>query len=395
MSASSVRARTWLSKADCDLAEFRQAVERVTDSRDYQHAERIERNVPVYRARETAGAERGDLHAELTEALLSGPGVVVFEGAFDAGVLDRASAVFHSLIEAQQQLGTSTGDHFADAGSNDRLWGALEKLALTDPETFVDYYANDVLALVSTAWLGPNYQIVSEPNVVNPGSGAQVGHRDYHLGLMEIEYAVQFPAHVHRLSPALTLQAGIAHVDMPTETGPTIYLPYSQTYEPGYLAGNLPEFQEYFEQHYVQLPLRKGDVLFFNPAVMHAAGANTSSGVKRTMNLLQISSAFGRAAATVNTECIVRAIYPVLRARRKAGVAASYLDNVIAAGAEGYPFPTNLDRDRPLGALFPESQARLVHRALENDWAEAQLHDELALQTHRRRSNLDRETPVE
>ena len=103
---------TWGVKGlDAQLAEINKSLLVTVANPKATDAERIERNVPVYRARETAGAERGDLHAELTEALLSGPGVVVFEGAFDAGVLDRASAVFHSLIEAQQQLGTSTGDH--------------------------------------------------------------------------------------------------------------------------------------------------------------------------------------------------------------------------------------------------------------------------------------------
>ena len=32
-------------------------------------------------------------------------------------------------------------DHFAKAGANDRVWNALEKLAVRDSEAFVDYYA--------------------------------------------------------------------------------------------------------------------------------------------------------------------------------------------------------------------------------------------------------------
>ena len=68
-----------------------------------------------------------------------------------------------SLIAEQKARGVQTGDHFAKPGSNDRVWSALEKLAVTDPETFVDYFANDVVALVSVAWLGPNYQIRLRP----------------------------------------------------------------------------------------------------------------------------------------------------------------------------------------------------------------------------------------
>jgi hypothetical protein len=37
---------------------------------------------------------------------------------------------------------------------------------------------------------------------------------------------------------------------------------------------------------------------------------------------------------------------------------------VIAAAAEGYAFPTNLDRDPPIGGLAPTSQADVMHKAL-------------------------------
>lgn len=78
---------------------------------------------------------------------------------------------------------------------------------------------------------------------------------------------------MHRLSPVLTLQGAVAHCDMPVESGPTLFLPYSQTYLPGYLALKRPEFRTYFEENHVQLPLEKGDVVFFNPALFHAAAA--------------------------------------------------------------------------------------------------------------------------
>ncbi|NED59908.1 phytanoyl-CoA dioxygenase, partial [Streptomyces sp. SID10244] len=71
------------------------------------------------------------------------------------------------------------------------------------------------LALVSEAWLGPMYQVTSQPNVVNPGGTAQNPHRDYHLGFMSTSTAARFRTHTHRVSPALTLQGAIAHVDMP------------------------------------------------------------------------------------------------------------------------------------------------------------------------------------
>ena len=106
---------------------------------------------------------------------------------------------------------------------------------------FLDYYADDVVALASCAWLGPNYQVTSALNIVNPRGQAQTAHRGYHLGFMPLETAANYPEHVHRLSPLLTLQRAVAHCDLPVETGPTMYLPHSQKYVPGYLAAGLPE----------------------------------------------------------------------------------------------------------------------------------------------------------
>ena len=111
---------------------------------------------------------------------------------------------------------------------------------------------------MSRAWLGPNYQVTSQVNVVNPGGAAQIPHRDYHLGFQTVEVAEEFPAHAHRLSAVLTLQGAVAHTDMPVESGPTMYLPHSQKYELGYLAWRRPEFVEYFAAHHVQLPARQG-----------------------------------------------------------------------------------------------------------------------------------------
>ena len=384
----------WLSYKDCDLASFRAVVEVQTDPADYPHADRVERGVLFYG--ETLAADiatsggRRAVQAELARALLDGPGIVVFSQAFDPAVVDRATATIARLIEEQKSRGVQTGDHFAKPGSNDRLWSALEKLAVTDPETFVDYFSNDVVNLVSVAWLGPNYQVVCDPNVVNPGGSAQTAHRDYHLGFMDVDLAEQFPAHVHRLSPVLTLQGAVAHVDMPVETGPTMYLPHSQKFEAGYLAIGLPEFQKYFEEHYVQLPLHKGDAVFFNPALFHGAGTNRTQDVKRMANLLQISSAFGRALGTVDRARVAEALYPTLRARKAAGATEGDLRNVVAAAAEGYPFPTNLDRDQPVGALNPESQAQLVWRALDGDWEAETFVAELDAQLERRRSSLAR-----
>ncbi len=170
------------------------------------------------------------------------------------------------------------------------------------------------------------------------------------------------PAHVHRLSPVLTLKGAVAHTDMPAETGPTLYLPHSHKYLPGYLAWRRPEFQEYFEAHHVQLPLHKGDAVFVNPAVFHAAGANRTADVRRMANLLQVSSAFGRAMEVVDRAAMSAAVSPALQAMADDGASPAAIGNVIAACAEGYPFPANLDLDQPIDGLAPPTQADILGR---------------------------------
>jgi ectoine hydroxylase-related dioxygenase (phytanoyl-CoA dioxygenase family) len=220
-------------------------------------------------------------------------------------------------------------------------------------------------------------------NVVNPGGEGQTVHRDYHLGFQSDEVAAQYPAHVHRLSAVLTLQGAVAHCDMPVESGPTLYLPHSQKYELGYLAYRRPEFAAYFVENHVQLPLEKGDAVFFNPALFHAAGTNHSVDIKRMANLLQISSAFGRAMESVDRVRMIGAVYPFLL--QLADPVA--VDNGIAAAAEGYAFPTNLDRDQPINGLAPRSQADLLREAVTGAWPTDRLSAALAELTTRQETH--------
>ncbi|HEX4250503.1 MAG TPA: phytanoyl-CoA dioxygenase family protein [Pseudonocardia sp.] len=362
----------------CRLDDLLAVLDEPTDPADYPHATEITQGVLVY----DAAALRATPPEELARAFADGPGIVLIRDAVAPATVHRASAAFEAIIAEQHAGGAAAGDHFARPGANDRIWNALQKLAVRDPETFVEYYANDVLAAVSHAWLGPAYQVTSQPNVVNPGGAGQVGHRDYHLGFLPAARIEQYPAHVHLLSPVLTLQGAIAHTDMPVETGPTCYLPHSQKYAAGYLATGRPEFRRYFDEHHVQLPLRLGDAAFFNPAVIHGAGTNRTKEVRRMANLLQVSSAFGRAMETVDRELVCNAVYPALLTRAAHDPAGTA--NAVAAAAEGYPFPTNLDSDPPLDGLAPPSQADLVHRALTEHWTPDRLRGELSAQSDRR-----------
>lgn len=379
------------------FARLRQVDCRVEDLRDLlanptrpvlAFTDQVVQKVPVYDAaslRETIATDEGSAaaEAELAEVLADGPGIFVMTGALEHGVIDRVSAAFEEIITAERAKGGEVGDHFAAGGVNDRIWNALEKLAVDHPADFVDYYANDLIALASRAWLGPGYQVTSQVNVVNPGGVGQTVHRDYHLGFTTPEVTERYPRHVHALSPVLTLQGAIAHCDMPIETGPTLYLPHSQKYSHGYLAYWLDEFQEYFAQHHVQLPLAKGDAVFFNPALFHAAGSNTTSDVRRMANLLQVSSPFGRAMESVDRHRIISAIYPALLSRIAAG---HDVQHAVAASAEGYAFPTNLDLDQPVDGMSPPTQADIVRQALAEGATPEDLETRLTTHATRRTS---------
>ena len=369
----------WVTNTGDQLSELKVLAESKTLLSDYEFASSVEQNTLVYDCERLVSQistrdGRRAVMAELGRALLSGPGIVAFKGMYpDTAIVDRVSDVYWQVIEEQHARGEAKGDHYAKPGSNDRVWNVQEKLALRDPEAFVDYYANDFISLVATAWLGPAYQITTQVNVVNPGGDAQQPHRDYHLGFLTDETAMDYPTHVHLLSPVLTLQGAVAHTDMPRETGPTMYLPHSQKMVSGYVAWRNPEIKKYFADNYSQLSLDKGDGAFFNPAVFHAAGTNKTKDIKRMANLTQIGSAFGRTLETVNRQQMSISIYSVLQQRKSAGWSEVALENVIAACSEGYAFPTNLDRDPPLHGLAPQSQADFVRQALRNGDSPQQL----------------------
>ncbi len=348
-----------LSSSDLNLNLFTDLISTVSDKPAL--AASLVEGVPVYSAQELANnlesESRSQLLDEWAEVLLNGAGVFAITGAVsNEAIMDQATTVFQDIIAGEKAASVGGGDHFATAGNNDRIWNSLEKHALSDPANFAAYYANPWIDAAAEAWLGPRYQMTAQANLVRPGGQAQTGHRDYHLGCMSQQQAAQFPAHVHAVSATLTLQGAIAHVDMPVESGPTKLLPHSQKYELGYLAFHDQSYRDLFEDRCVQLPLKKGDLLWFNPALFHGAGANHTRDVERLVNLFQVSSAFGRPMESVDREAMLKRVEPLLSSYR--GLERQAL---VRATAEGYAFPTNLDTNPPVGGLAPETdQDRLL-----------------------------------
>ena len=374
------------------VEELKTLTEQRLDAGDVPHAAEVQKAVPIYdmdalRAMLADAGRRQALMAEWAWVLGQGPGAVVLRKAYaDTAPIDRATAAYEAIIAREKAAGATGADHFATAGANDRIWNSLQKLCLADPETFALYFGNPVLDTICEAWLGPFYQMTAQVNLVRPGGKAQSAHRDYHLGFQTAEVAARFPAHVHALSAIMTLQGAIAHCDMPLESGPTQLLPFSQLVPGGYMAYRRPEVAAYFRDHAIQLPLKKGDALFFNPALYHAAGDNVSTDINRMANLVQVSSAFGRAMEAVDRDAMCTALYPALQRLQAAQrLDVAEIHAAIAAAAEGYAFPTNLDTDPPVGGLAPESQAALMARALAEGWTPEAFGAALHAQAQKRR----------
>ncbi|KAJ5176174.1 uncharacterized protein N7482_002051 [Penicillium canariense] len=389
-------------ESSIQLDEFQQICSRSVDAWTYPLACAVGQNVPIYDlaaldATHVTAETLSHLQDEWHHILHSGPGVFVLRGMYAPAqygpTLSATNDAFDRIIARERASNHSKGDHFAASGSNDRIWNAFSKHGLEDPSSFADYYANPWLATVCSAWLGPGYRVTAQVNAVHPGGAAQEAHRDYHLGFMEADACAGFPAATQRASQFLTLQGAVAHTDMPVSSGPTRFLPFSQTYPPGYMAWRRPEFRAFFQAHYVALPLALGDGVFFNPALFHAAGANVmdrdDGGFRRVANLLQVSSAFGKPMECIDAIPLVDCCWDALLARYQAAgkkVADRDLDPrhwsrpareiraLVQALAEGYPFPTNLDRRPPApGGMAPESEQDVLLRGLAGGWGRAEM----------------------
>ena len=366
------------------LENFKKSLQRKTLVSEVPLSTSIEHNIPIYDGimideKSSDNNFKDSLLSEWAKTFKDGAGIILIKrGISNFDVVNKATDIFSKIIENEKNNISGGGDHFAKSGENDRVWNALEKHCIYNPENFCNYYSSKSIHLACEAWLGPNYQITAQVNRVNPGGNAQKAHRDYHLGFMTTEQAIKYPSHVHSFSPYLTLQGAVAHCDMPIESGPTKLLPFSQTLPEGYLVFDRPEFQEYFEDNYIQLPLEKNDLIFFNPAIMHAAGQNISSDIYRMANLLQISSAFGRAMETVNRLRMSLSIYPFLLEKKLTSKLSEFeIENIISACSEGYSFPTNLDLDPPKNGMAPITQSQIMKNALNKQKTFVELNNDL------------------
>lgn len=357
------------------VEELKAICHQTTSPETFPLAATVQSNIPIYDMSRFAGqADSGDLVEQLKEewyqCIRYGPGVIVLQRFFDPPsyqeVLESINTTIDAIIAEEGKA------HGLPAGStpHGKVHNSLRKLAVATPETFSEYFSNPWLAHVSDTWLGPAYRITAQVNIVRPSGKAQSAHRDYHMGYFPPEDCVKYPRDIQYASQFLTLQGAVAHSDMPLESGPTRFLPYSQLYDAGYLAHRRPEFQHHFLDNYVSLPLRMGDAVFFNPAILHGAGENTTTAFDRRAQLLQLNSCFSKTMEDVNSMPIITATWDVLASwyKRDGGLSQA-VECLIRAVADGHVSPTNLDRTIGHGNGFAmNTEQHILRQALKEGW---------------------------
>ena len=365
---------TFFSDESCNVEEFEKIIKQQIDSNLLHHCSEIIDNIPIYNMKSlrenlSDSNKRISLMSEWAYVFSQSSGVLVLKNTYeDCSSIDHATKIYEKIIIEEKEKNIGGSDHYAKPGANDRFWNSLQKLCEKDSFVFAKYFGNEIISAVCESYLGTAYQMTAQVNLVHPGGEAQSPHRDYHLGFQSKESLKNFPSHAHEISNYLTLQGAIAHMDIEIESGPTKILPFSQLYKQGWFAWRHEEFRECFEQNFVQLPLNKGDTIFFSPALFHAAGTNTTKDVERMVNLLQVSSPFGRTMETINRKDMTKKLFPTLskifknKEMKESDIIAS-----IKACAEGYAWPTNLDFDPP-SSKTPETQQSLFIKALKEDW---------------------------
>ena len=225
-----------------------------------------------------------------------GPGVVVFEGAFARDVVDRASAAFTAIIEAQRADGCRRRRPLRQAR---RQRPDLERRAEARAAR-----PRGVRRLLRQRRARPGVAGLAGPALPGHLPGQRRQSRWRSTGP-----APRLPPRLRRRRPVGRLSGARAPDVAGTDAagrGRALRHAARQRADDAAAATRSassaamsrstgPSSSTYFAEHHVQLPLRKGDAVFFNPALYHGAGANISTDIRRMANLLQISSPFGRA----------------------------------------------------------------------------------------------------
>ena len=175
----------------CNLNDFKEIIEKKLSADSVPNSSEIKKNIPIYdNGKLQHFFENEDLKCELMAEwawiLRESSGAIVLRNTYeDTSVIDEATELYEGIIADEKLKSGGGADHFAAAGANDRIWNSLQKLCESSPDVFLRYFANEFIQAACEAWLGPNYQMTAQVNLVHPGGDAQQAHRDYHLGFRQ------------------------------------------------------------------------------------------------------------------------------------------------------------------------------------------------------------------
>ena len=266
--------------------------------------------------------------------LVNGSGAFVIKRLVPPSIVEKTNILIMDIIQKQIK---PENDHFSN---NQRIWNFYEKFCAQNPKLFINYFRNPIFNLVIQSYLGPKYEISSQVNIVEPDSKSQIFHRDYHLGLMDIDEIIKYPDNIHKSSSNLTLQCLIAHTQITKENGATKFVPFSQKITNGYIDIHRHHTIKKCNENFIQLEMQPGDALFFNPALFHAAGNNNSK-YNRIANILQINSAFSKSMESVNYNLLQKLVKNELK---NIHLNKNEFDNIYEIIFNKYNYPRNLDK---------------------------------------------------
>ena len=127
---------------DNDFAQFKELIAQDTDRSQFPLCDDVVERVVVYssknllpRLRGTA-EDKNTVMDEIQRALQTGPGVLVIRDMIPCDVVDRAS-------KAGDEINPKPAN--SENKNSRRTFGYSEKHAKHDPESFADYYGNEIL----------------------------------------------------------------------------------------------------------------------------------------------------------------------------------------------------------------------------------------------------------
>ena len=199
----------------------------------------------------------------------------------------------------------------------------------------------------------------------------------------------EYPTHVHLLSPVLTLQGAVAHSDMPVESGPTMYLPYSHQYDarlPRLAAAGVPRLLRRALRPAAAGQGRRG---VLQPGAVprrrHQRLAPTSSASRTCSRSPRRSAARWRPSTACKSPG---------RSTRRWSPARPQASTATLRSTTPSRRPPRATRSRPTSTatspsdgLTPPSQAEVVRQALAEDWLAEALGEAFAAYDERRRTD--------